>query len=168
MFRHYPDRTRRSRQSISRLCRCRAEFIPIRLEAQRLSLFPAAIPARLRTTSRQSRLLFFHQSRIVSRKRLSPVESALTINAPITRLESALPKTQHLKPFRIRTYEKTQGGGGKLLTRHPTKGVCPSDHRERGTSPLCRSRATALLNLQTFQPSNISTLLFGYSLLTTH
>src|ERR1700676_1477106 len=31
----------------------------------------------------------------------SLVESALPQNGPITRLESALPKTQHLKPFRI-------------------------------------------------------------------
>ena len=44
-----------------------------------------------------------HQSRITSHHSLSPSESALTKNASITRLESALPKTQHLKSFRIRT-----------------------------------------------------------------
>jgi hypothetical protein len=47
---------------------------------------------------------------------LSSIESALTQNAPITRLEPALPKTQHLKPFRIRTYEKTGGRGYSLLS----------------------------------------------------
>ena len=57
---------------------------------------------------------------------LTPLESALPQNAPITRLESALPKTQDLKPFRIRTYEKTPGGGGKLLTRNHSKDFRPA------------------------------------------
>jgi len=51
---------------------------------------------------------------------LSSIESALTQNAPITRLEPALPKTQHLKPFRIRTYEKTGGRGYSLFTVNGT------------------------------------------------
>src|SRR5580704_547621 len=34
-------------------------------------------------------------------------------------------KTQHLKPFRMKTYGKRWGEGGKLLTRNPTKDSCP-------------------------------------------
>src|SRR5208282_914591 len=49
-------------------------------------------------------------------KKLTPLESALTKNTPITPLESADPKTLDLKSFRIRTYEKRRGEGGKLLT----------------------------------------------------
>ena len=48
---------------------------------------------------------------------LTPLQSALTKNEPITRLESADPKTRHLKSFRIRTSKKRRGGGGKLLTK---------------------------------------------------
>src|SRR5580658_4144979 len=47
----------------------------------------------------------------------SPLESALTKIAPITRLESAVSKTKDLKPFRIRSYGKTRGKGGKVLTK---------------------------------------------------
>src|SRR5277367_5568129 len=50
---------------------------------------------------------------------LTPLQSALTKNAPITLLESALPKTLDLKSFRIRTYEKRRGEGCKLLTNPP-------------------------------------------------
>jgi hypothetical protein len=49
-------------------------------------------------------------------KSLSLSESALTKNAPITRLESALPKCLNLKSFRIRTYKIRQGEGSKRLT----------------------------------------------------
>ena len=48
---------------------------------------------------------------------LSPSESALPQNPSVTRLESALPKSLDLKSFRIRTYKKWRGEGGKLLTR---------------------------------------------------
>ena len=44
---------------------------------------------------------------------LSPLESALPRNPPVTSLESALPKTKDLKSFRINTYEK---GGGRGLS----------------------------------------------------
>ncbi len=47
---------------------------------------------------------------------LTPVESALTQNTPITPLESALPNSLDLKSFGIRTYEKRWGEGLKLLT----------------------------------------------------
>src|ERR1700722_14461480 len=40
---------------------------------------------------------------------LTPLQSALTKNALITLLESALTKTRGLKSFRIRTYEKRWG-----------------------------------------------------------
>src|SRR5882724_6757903 len=42
---------------------------------------------------------------------LIPLESALPKNAPVTRLESADPKSLDLKPFRIRTYRKGWGRG---------------------------------------------------------
>ena len=45
------------------------------------------------------------------RKTLSPSESALTKNAPVTPLESALPKCLNLKSFRIRTYKIRRGEG---------------------------------------------------------
>jgi hypothetical protein len=51
-----------------------------------------------------------------SHRSLTPVESALTERRRVTRLESALPNSLDLKSFRIRTYEKTQGEGVKLLT----------------------------------------------------
>ena len=47
---------------------------------------------------------------------LTPVESALTRMSRVTGLESALTNSLDLKSFRIRTYEKTQGEGVKLLT----------------------------------------------------
>ncbi len=47
---------------------------------------------------------------------LSPLLSALPGFAPLTPLESALPKTQDLKSFRIRTYRKRRGEGVLLLT----------------------------------------------------
>src|SRR5271163_1605204 len=47
---------------------------------------------------------------------VNPVESALPKNPPITPLQSSDPKTLDLKSFRIRTYEKRRGEGGKLLT----------------------------------------------------
>src|SRR5580704_16467066 len=54
-----------------------------------------------------------------ARYHLTPSESALRRNRRVTRLESALPKSLHLKPFRIRTYEKWRGGeGDELLTRN--------------------------------------------------
>src|SRR5450432_1663299 len=55
----------------------------------------------------------------------TPVESADPKNAPITRLESADPKTKHLKSFRIRRSEKRGGRGGKLLTRIRAKTPTP-------------------------------------------
>ena len=110
MLRLYPDRTQRSRQSISRPCTCRAEFIPIRSEARRLALFPAAIPAQLKTTSRRSRLLFLHQSRIAS----SPGAKSRGIHTyekhACNSFRIRTSKTQDLKPFRMNTYEKRGRG----------------------------------------------------------
>jgi hypothetical protein len=54
---------------------------------------------------------------ISSRKSLTPSESALTKNAPVTLLESALTKCLNLKSFRIRTYKIRRGEGSKRLTR---------------------------------------------------
>jgi hypothetical protein len=42
---------------------------------------------------------------------LTPLQSALPQNAPITRLESALPNSLDLKSFRIRTCKKWWGEG---------------------------------------------------------
>ena len=42
---------------------------------------------------------------------LTPLQSALPKNAPVTLSESALTKWLNLKSFRIRTYEKTGGRG---------------------------------------------------------
>jgi hypothetical protein len=49
--------------------------------------------------------------RISTHFRLSPLQCADPKNAPITRLECAVPKTQGLKSFRMRTYEKRWGRG---------------------------------------------------------
>jgi hypothetical protein len=68
------------------------------------------LPPELKTASRFSAF----SSLATDRSALSSIESALTQNALITCLESPLPKTQHLKPFRIRTYEKTGGRGYSL------------------------------------------------------
>src|SRR5271165_3663378 len=51
---------------------------------------------------------------IPRRRTLSPSESALTKNAPVTHLESADPKTRHLKSFRIRTYKIRRGEGSAV------------------------------------------------------
>ena len=51
------------------------------------------------------------------------LESAHPENAPVTRLESALPKSLDLKPFRIRTYENWRGEGDKMLTRNSRQGA---------------------------------------------
>jgi hypothetical protein len=42
---------------------------------------------------------------------LTSLQSALTQNAPVTPLQSADPKTRHLKSFRIRTSNKRRGEG---------------------------------------------------------
>jgi hypothetical protein len=42
---------------------------------------------------------------------LTSLQSALTQNAPVTPLQSADPKTRHLKSFRIRTSKKRRGEG---------------------------------------------------------
>jgi hypothetical protein len=74
---------------------------------------------------------------------LRSIESALMQNEPITRLESALPKTQHLKPFRIRTYEKTGGRREEaqltthrsLLLVHCTPPPSQASFNHRGAKP---------------------------------
>ena len=57
----------------------------------RAFLRPTDLPVNT-TAPRQSRLLLFHVSQVTSHMSLSPLESALTKNTPLTRLESALPK----------------------------------------------------------------------------
>jgi len=72
------------------------------------------LPRKLKTSSRFSAFspLATHRSP------LSSIESTLAQNGPITLLESALPKTQDLKPFRICTYKKRGRGEVALLTTH--------------------------------------------------
>jgi hypothetical protein len=65
---------------------------------------------------------------------LTPLQSALTENARVTRLESALTKLLDLKSFRIRTYEKRWGEGCKLLTRSATTAL-PDTCRQPGSIP---------------------------------
>src|SRR6266852_3235034 len=52
---------------------------------------------------------------------LSPLDCAVPKNAPITPLECAVPKIRRFKSFRMRSSEKSGGGGGKLLTRNPMR-----------------------------------------------
>jgi hypothetical protein len=51
-------------------------------------------------------------------EKLSPLESALPQNAPVTPSESALPDLLDLKSFGIRTYKKGRGVGALRLTRN--------------------------------------------------
>ena len=67
---------------------------------------------------------------------LTPVFPAHPKIAPITPLQSALPKLLGLKSFRIRTYEKNRGEGLLLLTKFPTSEfVLPAPERSRGERP---------------------------------
>jgi hypothetical protein len=67
---------------------------------------------------------------------VNPVESALPKNAPVTRSESADPKTRGLKFFRIRTYRKGVGGGAKLLTRIiRSRAAQPGSGSQNGNAP---------------------------------
>jgi hypothetical protein len=85
---------------------------------------------------------------------ITALESALTENAPLTRLESALPKhlafnlyrlrhpttpagckQSHLKPFRIRTYRKTLAGR-----------ACPYSFNPSCEGPLVTSPTSAARN----------------------
>src|SRR5450755_3472030 len=50
----------------------------------------------------------------------TPSVSPPTAALALTPVQSADPKTKHLKSFRIRRSEKTGGAGGKLLTSRAT------------------------------------------------
>src|SRR5229473_4891379 len=66
---------------------------------------------------------------------LSLLECADPQNAPITPLECAVPKTQHLKSFRMRSSEKSGGGVRPLsLTRNTKKDLNPEGARRGGPS----------------------------------
>jgi len=65
---------------------------------------------------------------------------------PLNPLESALPQTLHLKPFRIRTYRKVVGGGCKLLTSYPAKQICPERALIFRVKNLFREPDVALFN----------------------
>src|SRR6266851_5714791 len=66
---------------------------------------------------------------------LSLLECADPQNAPITPLECAVPKTQHLKSFRMRSSEKSGGGVHPLsLTRNTKKDLNPEGARRGGPS----------------------------------
>jgi len=89
---------------------------------------------------------------------LSPLQSALPKNPPTTRLESALPKTQHLKSFRIRTYRKRGRSGGKLLTSYPMSIAVPRSTATRdlscgSTKHVCPERAFCVPDATAGRPS---------------
>jgi hypothetical protein len=69
---------------------------------------------------------------------LTSLESALTEKAPVTPLQSALPKSLDLKPFRIRTYEKRRGEGGYPKTPNPPLSSKASSAHFRLSTVDCR------------------------------
>src|SRR5271165_2960165 len=84
---------------------------------------------------RSSTLPSIHGSSSTTPYPVSPVESALTRNARVTPLQSALPEWLKLKSFRIRTYEKRRGRGTVLLTSIPNSEMLPTLLlQERGDS----------------------------------
>src|SRR5579859_2400229 len=94
--------------TISRLCRCRAEFIPIRSETRRLSPPPLCHPERSQGSAFPSSVpppVTNHHSPLTKsfaiRTYAKPARNPFRIRTS---------KTQHLKPFRMNTYEKTGGG----------------------------------------------------------
>src|SRR5258707_614210 len=60
---------------------------------------------------------------------LSLLECADPQIAPITPLECAVPKTKDLKSFRMRSSEKTRGGGGQIVNQESYLDYCPEEHR---------------------------------------
>jgi hypothetical protein len=135
MFRHYSEQSRRPRHLFRQpapSCRCsRGPLGPC------FPVAPGCHPERsegsafLRVALHERRIADLSPSRfsniptfkhfnaplpqITGHQSLSPLQSALLQNAPITPLESALPKTQHLKPFRMNTSEKKGRGEGSHL-----------------------------------------------------
>ena len=77
-----------------------------------------------------------------ARIHLTPSESALPRNRRVTGLGSALPKSLHLKPFRIRTYEKRGRGAGV----HPSRYFNPTTANFHEPS-LCRFSTRTPLSL---------------------
>ena len=94
---------------------------------------------------------------------LSPLQSALPKNSPVTRLESALPNSLDLKSFIIRTYEKTPGGRGKLLTSYPMRIAGPRSNATRdlscgSTKDGCPKRAFCVPDATAGRPSGARVL----------
>src|SRR6266478_1151807 len=105
---------------------------------------------------------------------LSLLECADPQNAPITPLECAVPKTRHLKSFRMRSSEKSGGGVRPLSLTGNTKKDLNSEGARRGgpsralsfpcfltslplasfLSSLARDRSSKRSNVQTFQRAN--------------
>src|SRR5690348_3758275 len=137
--------------------------------------FPVIIGAHLRTAARRAhtiasslcssvfslsrsccsgdsfdRLSSFFESQVIPHPALTPLESALTKIASVTRLESALPKTLHFNPFRIRTYEKRGEGEGQLSTRIVARmpSVAPRGFKGRSLAILFLFAALFTLPLQ--------------------
>jgi hypothetical protein len=69
------------------------------------------VPSVVILASQRCRAVLSRHFPAIAHQRATLLESALPENAPVTRLESALPKTLDLKPFRIRTYKKWRGEG---------------------------------------------------------
>src|SRR5580698_7455473 len=81
---------------------------------------------------------------------LSPVESALPQNAPIARLECALPITPHIKSFRIRIYRKRGRGAG--ATSHYPLPLPPCTLYPASVTQPPRSKAPCLKTTSHPQP----------------
>ena len=78
--------------------------------------FDGSLPERRENTQTGRGLPLAFDPQLSTVNSLTPLQSALPQNRRVTRLESADPKTRHLKSFRIRTCEKGVGEGGELLT----------------------------------------------------
>jgi hypothetical protein len=76
--------------------------------------FDGSLPERRENTQTGRGLPFAFNLQLSTVNSLTPLQSALPQNRRVTRLESADPKTRHLKSFRIRTYEKGWGEGGTV------------------------------------------------------
>ncbi len=82
---------------------------------------------------------------------LSPLESADPRNSRVTPLQSADPKTKHLKSFRIRTYKKGGGEGGKRLTRNPSRSAARHTPNFQRSAPCPELRRVELVGLTSHQ-----------------
>jgi hypothetical protein len=96
--------------------------------------------------SQRCRAVLCRHSPAIAHGRVTLLESADPENAPVTRLESALPKSLDLKPFRIRTYENWRGRG-QIVNQKPSAGCAEKRISEcfPAISPKCSSGGVGAL-----------------------